>query len=371
MKYQICTRCVMDNLSDPSISFQEDGTCNYCNYALSRMDSVYFPNKEGERKISQMIDLLKMEGRNKEYDCIMGISGGLDSAYLAYLGAKRWGLRILGVHVDDGFDSPIAVANIKNLCRECDIKLINIPLNKGIFMDLTRSFFLAGLPGICIPQDNALVAALFETADKYKLKYFLSGTNFALESILQRGNMHNASDLVHIKAVHKQFGTVPLKGLPLLSLFDRYVKYKYIIKQCYLRPLDWIDYNRDKAISDLKTVGFDYYEGKHYESILTRFLQAYYMPKKFNIDIRKSHLSSLIIAEQMSREDVLCELKKPLYDEEKMEEDIGFILSNLQLSRTDFDKLMAETPKKHLDYKVSWLTNFSHIARKYRNLLSD
>jgi tRNA(Ile)-lysidine synthase TilS/MesJ len=206
----------MDTEGDPSITFESDGTCNYCNYALNRMRDVYFPNELGKKKLDEMIYKLKTEGLNHKYDCIMGISGGLDSAYLAYLGSKKWGLRILGVHVDDGFDSPIALQNIKNLSSNCNIELITVSPDKEQFMNLTRSFLLAGVPGICIPQDNVLVTALFNIALQYKIKYLLSGTNFALESILQRGNMHNASDLVHIKNIHKKFGTIPIDKLPLL-----------------------------------------------------------------------------------------------------------------------------------------------------------
>jgi N-acetyl sugar amidotransferase len=368
---QVCTRCAMDNVGDSLIKFEPDGTCNYCNYALKRRDGCYYPNEEGKKRLNKMLDHLKKKGRNKKYDCIMGISGGLDSAYLAYLGAKKWGLRILGVHIDDGFDAAVATQNIHNLCNNCGIALEIIAPSKEQYMNLTRSFFLAGLPGICIPQDNVLVAALFKTAEKHKIKYFLSGTNFALESVLQRGGMHNGSDLVHIKAIQKQFGSTSIDDLPLISLFERYVGYKYFKGQKYIRALDWIEYNRDKAIEELKSVGFDYYESKHWESILTKFLQAYYLPKKFNLDIRKSHLSSLIVSGQMTRGEVLEELKKPLYDENSINKDTAFILEKLEMSKEVFDKLMNEAPRQHLDYKHSVLIRFAGLARRFRKVLSD
>lgn len=189
--------------------------------------------------------------------------------------------------------------------------------------------------------------------------------------VLQRGNMHNASDLVHIKAIQKQFGSTPIDDLPLLSLFERYIGYKYFRGQKYLRPLDWIEYNRDKAIEELKSVAFNYYEGKHWENILTRFLQVYYLPKKYNLDIRKSHLSSLIITGQMTREQVLDELQKPLYDEEMINKDTDYILSQLKISRDEFNRIMSEPPKQHTDYKYSLLIKFGGIARKFRKILSD
>jgi 7-cyano-7-deazaguanine synthase in queuosine biosynthesis len=361
----------MDTTGDPLITFNEDGTCNYCNYALSRKDSVYFPGKVGELKINKMISTLKTEGKNKEYECIMGISGGLDSAYLAYLGSKKWNLRILGVHIDDGLNAAVATQNINNLCENCKIDLEVIRPDKEQYMDLTRSFFLAGVTGLCIPQDNVLVAALFRTAKKRGLKYFLSGTNFALESILQRGNMHIAADVVHINAIQKRFGTMPINDLPLINTFQRYVGYKYFYGQKYLRPLDWIDYNRDRAITELKEVGFEYYNVKHWENILTKFLQVYYLPKKFNLDIRKSHLSSLIISGQMTRAQALEELRQPLYNETQMEEDISKILENLKLSRPEFDRIMNEPPKLHSDYEFSRYIKFASIARRFRTVLSD
>jgi len=360
----------MDNVGDPLIKFESDGTCSYCNYAISRMNGVYFPNEIGQRRLEKMINLLKKSGKGKHYDCIMGISGGLDSAYLAYLGSEKWGLRILGIHVDDGFDVPVATQNVNNLFANCHIALEIIRPNKEQYMNLTRSFLLAGLRGICIPQDNVLVAALFKSAEKYKIRHFLSGANFASESVLQRtGN--NAEGIVHMKAIQKQFGATPIDELPLISLFDRYIGYKYLKNQKYIRPLDWIDYNYKKAIEELKNVEFNYYGNKHWENILTKFLQVYYLPKKFNRDIRKSHLSSLIVSGQMTRDVAIEELKKPLYDEDSMNKDIDYILSQLKMSWDEFNRLMNAPPKKHTDYKYSFLTKYGGIARKFRKILSD
>lgn len=369
--YKICTRCVMDNRGDDTIKFFEDGTCIYCNYALARKPKVYYPNEEGKKKLDRLIRKLKKEGKNHKYDCLMGISGGLDSSYLAYLGSIKWGLRILGVHVDDGFDSPATMTNIRNLCENCNIDLVNSEINKDQFNDLTRSFILAGVPNICIPQDNVLFAELFKTADRKKIRYFLSGTNFALESILQRGNMHNQADLFHIKAIHNEYGSVTINDLPLLSLFDRYLRYKYIKKLMFTRPLDWINYNKVQAVSELRKVGFDYYEGKHYESVLTRFMQVYYLPKKFGVDIRKSHLSSLIISEQMTREEALIEIQKPLHEKEQMADDIKYLIDRMNLTRVQFEMIMRAPPKKHSDYSHSWLIKLSPLARRFRKFLSD
>lgn len=180
----------------------------------------------------------------------MGISGGLDSSYLAYLGAKKWGLRILAVHIDDGYDTDLAKTNIANLCKACKIELKTIVPDAEQFNDLTRAYFLAEVPNVAVPQDNILFACLYDYAKKYGIKYFLSGGNFALEGILQKGNSYQAYDTVNIKAIHKRFGRIPIDKLPLLSQTGRDIDaYIHGIKS--LRPLNYIDYNRDRAIKEL------------------------------------------------------------------------------------------------------------------------
>jgi hypothetical protein len=210
MQKIVCSRCVMDNEGDPTITFFKDGTCNYCNYALNRKDKVYFPGESGRLKLESLLKKIKEEGKDKRYDCLMGLSGGLDSSYLAYLGSK-WGLRILAVHVDDGFDTDAAKENISRLYSECNnLELVIEKPDSMMLNDLVKAFILAGVPNIAIPQDNILLATIYHFAIKYKLKYFLSGANFALESILQRGNTHNACDSIHIKAIHKRYGEATL-----------------------------------------------------------------------------------------------------------------------------------------------------------------
>ncbi|MEI3153678.1 MAG: N-acetyl sugar amidotransferase [Odoribacter sp.] len=366
-----CKRCVMDDASDTTIKFDEAGHCNYCTYALGRMNDVYFPNEVGREKLEVLISKIKAEGKGKKYDCLMGISGGLDSAYLAYLGYK-WGLRILAFHIDDGFNSEIAVANVKKLCECCHIDLQIKKPDKKQFNDVTRAFILAGVPGICVPQDNLILSYLYKTAKENNLNYFLSGTNFSLESILQRGEAINASDGYHIRAISKLFGKEGTDQLPFVNLFERYVKIKYFQKLHVVRPLDLIDYNKNRAIKELNEFcGFNYYGGKHYESLLTHFAQVYYMPLKFKIDKRTSHLSSLIVSGQLSREEAMQELNKPLYDSLQMEKELDIILEKLGLTREEFEVIMAQAPKSHFDYPHSLFNNFAAVARKFRKFLSD
>jgi len=362
----------MDNASDPRISFENDGTCSYCNYALSRKDSTYFPNAEGERRLALMINELKREGKGKEFDCLMGLSGGLDSSYLAYLGAKKWGLRILAVHVDDGFDTEIARSNIERLSGELKIKLITEKLNYRQYYDVIKAFVLAGVPGIANIQDNIIKSSLLKTAKDFHIRSFLSGQNFASESILESGIAHNASDGYHIKAIHKAFGTGSIEDLPIIGLLTSYVGQRYIWRIKRYKPLNLIEYNIQQAISELRSsIGFEYYDGKHYESLLTQFTQKYYLPRKFSVDKRKSHLSSLIISGQISRDEALRELRTPIADEGNIEHVVNAVLEKIGIGREEFKELMDKPGISHDSYRTSWLSKFSRVARKYRKILTD
>jgi hypothetical protein len=197
MQNLICKRCVMDNVSDPFIRFHRNGYCNYCTDALKAKEICYFPNAEGKRKLDKIFTKIKIDGKDKKYDCMLGLSGGLDSSYVAYIG-HQYGLRMLAVHIDDGFDAPETTKNIKKICDSYNIDLVVEKPDKEQFADLTRAFIRAGVPNIAIPQDNVLFANLYKYAQKNHIKYFLSGSNFALESILQKGNSHDATDKVHI-----------------------------------------------------------------------------------------------------------------------------------------------------------------------------
>lgn len=371
--YQMCSKCVMDNISDPYISFDEKGQCNYCKAALQRMPVTYFPNLEGKRKLNDLVVKLKKEGKGKKYDCLMGISGGLDSAYLAYLGAIKWGLRICAVHIDDGFDTELATNNIKNLCKASGIELINIKPNAEQYADITRAFIRAEVPNIAIPQDNILFAILYKYARDYKIKYFLSGANFALECILQRGNTYSAYDLYHIKRLHKLFGEKPIDNLTFISQYRRDID-RFFLGIQTVCPLDLIEYNKKKAIDELKEFcGFQYYEAKHLENSLTKVIQLRWFLEKFKVDKRHSHLSSLIVSGQITRDEALEEMKKPLYDEKQMERDVQAVLAKLNISRDEFEKLISKPGKQHTDYPTDktyiWFNRFLRLPFKLVQIL--
>lgn len=347
--YQQCKCCVMDNNGDPTITFDGAGNCNYCTYAKKIQNSTYFPNDVGKAKLNEMIDRLKKDGAGNSYDCMMGISGGLDSSYLAYLG-YTWGLRVLAVHIDDGFDTDISKQNIRKLIEKTGFDLITITPDSEQYNALIKAYMKAGVPNLAVPQDNILFAYLFEYMKKKKIRWFLSGSNFALECITQRGNTHSAYDFVNIKDIHKKYGDKPIDKLTFLREIDKNTKRPYLS----LCPLNYIDYNRENAFKELaQFCNFEYYGRKHLENEFTAFLQLYWLPQKFNVDKRKAHLSSMIVSGQMTREAALQELSEPMYDSNMMQGYISHIKKALQLSDEEFDEIMRGPTHQHDEFKES------------------
>lgn len=353
MEYKQCICCIMDNIGDNTIKFDEKGQCDYCYSALKNKKLIYFPNEIGKDKLKTLIERLKNENKNKPYDCIMGISGGLDSSYLAYLGSVKWGLRILAVHVDDGFDTEISTRNIERISKFPNFDLKIIKPDAEQFSDLTKAYMKAGVPNLATPQDNVLFASLYDFMRKNKIRTFLSGGNFALECILVRGNTHHAYDLRNLMYIHKKFGTKPINKLHLMSQLRRDID-NHLLKIESLRPLNLIDYNMKKAWAELSDYcGFEYYGGKHLENYLTKFIQQYWFYHKFNVDKRKSHLSSMIISDQLSRDEALELYKKPLYDEEDMKNTIDLVLKKLNMNNDEFESLLNAPSHQHSDYPTS------------------
>lgn len=370
-KVKVCVRCVMDNSSDDTIHFNEKGHCNYCEDVLKRKDFEYFPNEKGEKQLNEIFKKIKKEGENKKYHCIVGLSGGIDSSFIIYLGYK-YKLKMLAVHIDDGLDTEITKDNLKKLVNTTNTDLINIKPCMREYKDAILSFFKAGLPNTAIIQDNLIFSELNKIAKENKIKYMLSGANFATESILQRGCTHNAFDKAHIKDVEKNYATISWKHLNLIGYFRRYIidNFNYSCKKFY--PLNYIKYDVQLAIDQLNNFcGYNYYGGKHYESILTRFIQCYYLPVKFNFDKRKSHYSSMIISNQMSREKAIEQLKiNPYLNSELYESDIKFLSDYFNLSIHEFKELMDIPKHNHKDYKVSSLNRLANIARKFRKIIN-
>lgn len=369
MEYKRCIRCVMDNEGDPTITFDSDGLCNYCTDALKAKSRLYHPDN-GRQYLEHIFNELKERRKSFQYDCMLGLSGGLDSSYAAYI-AHTYGLRMIAVHIDDGMDASVTTDNVKKICDAYGIDLIIERPDAELFGDLTCAFIRAGVPNIAIPQDNVLFACLYKYAKENHIDCFINGSNFALESILQRGNTYDASDKRHIIAIWQRFGRMCNPSqLPLMSVFEKRFVYRYIHKIQTIKPLNYVNYNMKDAFKTLyDTCGFEYYGDKHCESIFTKLMQRYYLPQKFNVDKRKSHYSSMIISGQMTREEALVRMKEPLYERDQFIKDVEYVLSKIGMERDEFDGIMSITPHAHKEYPISVINRFVPIFLNVRQRL--
>lgn len=347
--YKICTRCVMDT-SDPNIFFDHRGVCNHC-LRYEAYLAMMGDSDSRHKKLDSIVWMLKASGRGKDYDCIMGLSGGVDSSFLAHYAVKVLGLRPLVVHVDSGWNSELAISNIENICKRLNIDLHTLVLDWEEMRDLQRAYFRSGVPNLDVPQDHAFNAAMIGEAKKYGVRHVLNGGNMQTESILPSAWGYDASDPGSLKAIHKRFGTIPLKTYPIRADFNRFFFDPYVFRMRVHRPLEYIDYNKFAAKNLLKeTLGWRDYGGKHYESRFTKFFQAHYLPTKFGYDKRRAHLASLIVSGQITREEALEELELPLYDSKDLEEDISYFCKKLEISRDEYERVMDERPMSHSDY---------------------
>lgn len=348
--YQMCTKSVMDT-TDPLITFDFEGVCNHVR-EYEEYEKVQKPNNEKAHILTeQMVDLLRKEGKGKDYDCLIGLSGGVDSSYLTWYVTQQLGLRPLIVHVDAGWNTEAAVSNIQNIVQKLKLDLHTLVVDWEIIKDLQVAYFKSSLANLDVPQDHAFIASLYKEARKYGIRYIVNGNNMATESILPSAWGYDASDSIQLRAVHKRFGTTKLESYPILSTFQKFVYYPRVLKLESFSPLDWIDYNKAGAkkllINDL---GWRDYGGKHHESIFTRFFQGHYLPTKFGYDKRKAHLSSLIVSGQLTRDDALEELKKPLYDPVQLDDDRNFFIKKLGIDRAEYDRIMDEAPRSYLEF---------------------
>lgn len=346
---QVCNRCVMDT-TDPVIKFNEKGFCNYCNSYLEK-DFKY--SSEKEQQLQEVLKEIKEAGKGKKYDCIIGVSGGVDSTYVAYE-VKRRGLRPLAVHLDNGWNSELAVGNIQKCLDKLGIDLYTYVIDWKEFRDLQLSFLKASIPGMEIPTDHAIISILNQAAIKNGVRYIINGSNGSSEFIMSpRWSEGDAQrDWLLIKNVHKKFGKEKLKTFPKTTMLDNF-KNKLIHKLSVINILNYIDYSKEKGKKVIEQeLDWIYYGGKHYESIYTRFTQAYIQPQKFNIDKRKAHHSNLICAGEMTREEALNDLKKDPYPDLLMrEEDRQYFMKKMGMSEEHFKEMMEAPVKSYLDYK--------------------
>jgi N-acetyl sugar amidotransferase len=363
MTYQICNRCIMDT-SDPNIAFDDQGNCNHCHLLMENRDRYWLPDERGQKKLEQLIEDIKLAGKGRDYDCVMGLSGGVDSSYLAAR-ASEWGLRILAIHVDGGWNTELAVRNIERMVTKLGIDLHTFVIDWEEMRDLQVAFLKAGVPNQDIPQDHAFFAALYRETARQNVPYVLTGSNYATESILPSAWGYSAGDLTHLRAIHKRFGTTRrLKTFPQLGFFYFNWYLPRIKKVRIVAPLDLMPYSKTMAIKELEErFGWQYYGGKHYESLFTKFFQAYYLPTRFGFDKRRAHIASLVASGEITRDEALRIMEEPLYDNAVLQKDQEYVLKKLKLSESEFNTLLTAPVHRHQDYPTNqWMHQVWHSS---------
>jgi N-acetyl sugar amidotransferase len=347
-EYQICTRCIMDT-SDVEIEFDADGVCNHCRHYDYLVRAILPDDASREDELKAIVERVKRDGRGKEYDCVIGVSGGVDSTYLAYL-AKSLGLRPLAVHMDNGWNSTQAVTNIERTLKGLSIDLQTEVLDWEEFRDLQLAFLRASTPDSEIPSDHAINAVLMRAALQHGIKYILLGSNISTESIMPRTWSYGIRDWRYIRSVHRQFGSVPLRTFPHFSLLDL-VSFKTLRGCREIHILNYIKYDKAEAMRTLeREIGWRPYGGKHHESVYTRFFQAYILPRKFGADKRRAHLSTLVCGGQITREQALREMDEPICDPALLRQDREFVIKKLGISEQEFERIMALPPRSFWEY---------------------
>ncbi|MBE2187354.1 MAG: N-acetyl sugar amidotransferase [Rhodothermales bacterium] len=346
--FRRCARCVMDT-TDPNIVFDEKGECNHCRAYDWKVRAVLGTAEQRADRLKKQVAAIKVAGEGKEYDCVIGVSGGVDSTYVAYL-VKQLGLRPLAVHMDNGWNSELAVSNIQKTLDTLGIDLYTEVLDWDEFRDLQLSFLKASTPDSEIPTDHAITAVLMHVAKQHGVRYIINGSNVRTEAILASAWSQGIRDWKYIRSVHKRFGSVPLESFPHFTLWD-FVRESLMPSITSYSILNDIEYSKTEAMRVLEQeLGWKYYGGKHYESIYTRFFQAFILPAKFKADKRKMHLSTLICSDEITREAALEALAKPTADQAMLEEDFVFTVKKLGVTPEEFEQILRLPPKTIKNY---------------------
>lgn len=359
-KYQVCANCVMDT-TDSLIEFDEKGFCDHCNNYYNNILPNWHTDEIGKKQLDKIVEKIKAEGKGKEHDCIIGFSGGLDSSYLLYYAKEVLGLRPLAFAVDTGWNLEVANENIERLVKALDVDLYTQKINLAEMRDLQLAYFKSQVPYQDTPQDHVIFASLYNYAAKNGIKYIVTGANYSTECVREPYEWVYLNDLTQIKDIHKRFGTIPLKTLPLCNMFKYRLYYRYAKGMKVVKALDYVPYFKDEAIHLLENkFGWKPYSHKHYESLFTRFYEGYWLIKKFGYDKRRAHFSSLILTGQMSRDEALKKLQEPPYSEEQAMEDMEIIADKLGITKDKFIEIMNGENKTFRDYKSSaWISQLA------------
>jgi len=338
--------------TDSKIEFDENGVCDHCKNFQENIKPNWHIDEIGSKKLEELVKKIKKDGKGKEFDCIIGISGGIDSSYLLYYATEVLKLRPLAFSVDTGWTLNVAVENIEKVVSSLNLELYTEIVNWNEMKDLQLAFFKSQVAYQDLPQDHVIFSALYNYAVKYKIKHVLTGGNFSTECIREPIEWVYQNDLKMIKDIHKKYGKRPLKTLPMTSMFKYKLYYRFFKGMHVHRPLDMIPYNKQDAIKTLKDrFGYEAYANKHFESIFTRFYEGYWLVKKFGYDKRRAHFSSLVLTGQLSREEALKILEKPPYDESLAMKDMEYVAKKLDMTKEEFNELMNQENKTYKNYR--------------------
>lgn len=364
LKYNVCSRCIMDTTAS-NIRFDEYNFCNYCRDFLNKYKVDDLKKKTN---LDQLINKIKKDGKNKKYDCIVGVSGGVDSSFVLYK-VVELGLRPLAVHLDNGWNSELAQNNISNLVKKLNIDLYTKIVDWDEYRNLQEAFFRSNVIDVELLLDNAMLAINYQMAHRYKIKYILSGTNTSTEGFKIPNNWSwFKNDKKNIYSIAKKFQNIKPKTMPTFGTFD-FIYYEVLRKIKWVLFLDYLDYIKNDAIKILEDkCSFKKYPYKHYESVFTRFYQGYILPKKFNVDKRKLHLSNLICTDQMTREEAISLIQQPCYlNDEDEKKDKKFFLKKMEWSEEKLKKYIDQDEISHDKYgseKKMW-DFFKNIYKKF------
>lgn len=366
VEYKICKRCIMDTTSDPNLILDEEGVCNYCR--AYDIEEAKIQHMRSPKQVESLFETIKRESKNCDFDCILGISGGVDSSYLAYL-ACEYDLRILAVHVDCGWNSELAVHNIESICNNLKLDLHTVVVDWETMKELQRAYLFSGLANQDVPQDHCFLPATRQIASRYKVRYILNGYNLSTEGILSTAYQQSAADWGMIKDVYRKHGRGGnLSKYPHNTLFDKYVTNPLLHGQIKVAPLNLIDYHKKDAIALLeREFDWKYYGGKHYESRFTKFFQETYLPERYGWEKRRDHLSSLIVGGELSREEALREMKAEPTTEHSRDEERDYVLKKLDISREEWDNILKLPHRTLLDFRGDYRfeEKLKEIKRKY------
>ena len=351
-EYQICTNCVMDT-TDSNIVFDDKGVCDHCNTYYKDIKPNWHTDERGESEIKAIVEKIKKEGKGKDFDCIMGMSGGIDSSYLLYLAVKKLGLRPLVFHVDAGWNSQEAVNNIEKMVDQLGLDLYTEVIDWEEMKDLQLSYLKAGVSNIDTPQDHSFFATMYKFANEHNVKYILTGGNYSTECVRNPLEwMYYQSDSIQLKDIYKQYGTGKLKNFPITNILWHKVYLPYVKGIKLIRPLDFMEYDKEAATQFLvDEFGYQRYPQKHFESRFTRFYESYWLPEKFGYDTRKVQYSSLILTGQMTRDEALEKLKSPAYDPETIKDDFEYIATKLGITVEELQGYMDQPNRKNSEFK--------------------